>query len=77
MYVILPNNKTAGLGKVIDGFSAEILRKSISTMTDQFIQLELPKFHFESTLFLAPVLKKVLSVLFSKNNFKYIIVRIM
>lgn len=58
MYVILPNSLD-GLDNLINNLNPSILNESIKNMTTVFTKVVLPKFNFEYTSILAPLLKKV------------------
>lgn len=58
MYIILPDS-VDGLDHLIDNFNPSILSESIKNMTTVFTKVVLPKFNFEYTSVLAPLLKKV------------------
>jgi serine protease inhibitor len=58
MYIILPDSLD-GLDNLIDNLNPSILSESIKNMTKVFSKVVLPKFNFEYTSVLAPLLKKV------------------
>lgn len=58
MYIVLPDSLD-GLDNLINTFNPTILSESIKNMTTVFTKVVLPKYNFEYTSVLAPLMKKV------------------
>lgn len=58
MYIILPDS-VDGLDDLINNINPSILSESIKNMKLLNTKLVLPKFNFESTTILGPILQKV------------------
>lgn len=58
MYIILPES-VDGLDDLINNINPSILSESIKNMKLLNTKLVLPKFNFESTTILGPILQKV------------------
>lgn len=71
MYIIYPHD-VDGLPALAANINPEILAKSLKLMKEQLVSLRLPKFKFESTATLVPILKMVRSRV--KISFKALII---
>lgn len=62
MYVIYPYD-IEGLATLANDITPEILAKSLKQMEDRILSLCLPKFKFETTAALVPILEMVTNIL--------------
>lgn len=58
MYIVLPDS-VDGLNDLVNNIHPSILSESIKNMKPLNTKLVLPKFNFESTTILGPILQKV------------------
>lgn len=65
MYIILPDSKN-GLDNLINKINLSVLSDSIKNMNTNYTKVVMPKFKFEYTSVLGPILQKVRRFLINK-----------